>query len=148
LKNENTNELSFGIKSSFLSNRIKLNASVYSKKITDQIIMRDIPLYYGGGKIFLNIGDIEVRGFETDFELALIEKKNIKWIVNGNFFTSSQKVTKLSDNKDITFQSTDRLFPDFVISENGKLGDLRYKYWQTNINAIQNDNINTIEYKG
>jgi TonB-linked SusC/RagA family outer membrane protein len=150
LKNENTNELSFGIKSSFLSNRIKLNASVYSKKITDQIIMRDIPLYYGGGKIFLNIGDIEVRGFETDSELALIEKKNIKWIVNGNFFTSSQKVTKLSDNKDITFQSTDRLFPDFVISENGKLGDITgYKYLGTaNGNAIPNDDVNAIEYKG
>jgi len=35
----------------------------------------------------------------------------------------------LADDQDMVFRSTDMLFPDFIISENGKLGDIYgYKY--------------------
>ncbi|MBN2165600.1 MAG: SusC/RagA family TonB-linked outer membrane protein [Marinilabiliaceae bacterium] len=124
LKHENTRELDVGLKSSVLSGRLKLNASWYTKKIDNQIIQRDIPLYYGGGKIFINMGNIDVKGYEFGFEAALVEKADFSYYLTGNFSASKQKVTKLIDGQDMVFNNVDELFPEFIVKEGEPLGTI------------------------
>jgi TonB-dependent starch-binding outer membrane protein SusC len=124
LKHESTAELNIGLKSSFYSDRLKINASWYSKKIGDQIIQRDIPMYYGGGKIFINMGNIDVKGYEIGIETTPVSTKDIEWCLNGNFSASEQKITKLIDGKDMVFTNNDILFPEFTIKEGSQLGDI------------------------
>jgi TonB-linked SusC/RagA family outer membrane protein len=129
LKHESTNEFDIGFKSAFLNNRLKANAAYFIKKIGNQIILRDIPYYYGGGKIYINMGDIEVKGYEVDVEINPVKQKNMNWTINGNFSSTQQKVTMLADAQDMLFKSDDLLFPTFKIEENGTLGDIYgYRY--------------------
>lgn len=129
LRHENTSEFNLGFKGLFFNERVRLDAAYYSKKIGNQIIMRDIPYYYGAGKIYVNLGDIAVTGYEFDIETTLIEEKNFSWMVKGNFSKSKQKIVKLADHQGINFKSDDLLFPDFSIVENGQLGDIYgYQY--------------------
>jgi outer membrane receptor protein involved in Fe transport len=129
LEHESTKGFDLGFKSTFFNNRLRINAAYFQKKIGNQIIQRDIPYYYGGGKIYLNLGDIEVKGYEFDIETVLLETKNANWVLKGNFLASSQKVTKLVDDEDMVFRSNDMLFPDFIIPEGGTLGNIYgYKY--------------------
>ncbi|MBN1927189.1 MAG: SusC/RagA family TonB-linked outer membrane protein [Prolixibacteraceae bacterium] len=129
LKHENTQELDLGLKSSFFNGRFKLNAAWYTKKIDDQIIQRDIPLYYGGGKIFINLGDIEVKGYEMGFEAVPVQTKDFSCYVKGNFSSSEQVVTRLADGQDMLFYSADVLFPEFIVKEGEALGNIYgYKY--------------------
>ncbi|HNW50006.1 MAG TPA: SusC/RagA family TonB-linked outer membrane protein, partial [Prolixibacteraceae bacterium] len=129
LKHESTKELDFGLKSSFFDHRLDLTAAFFSKKIGDQIVLRDIPYYYGGGKAYINMGDINVHGYELGVEARVVEQKNWGWALQGNFSSSRQKIAKLIDGKDMVYRSTDLLYPDFIIKEGGTLGDIYgYKY--------------------
>ncbi|MFA9392971.1 MAG: SusC/RagA family TonB-linked outer membrane protein [Prolixibacteraceae bacterium] len=129
LKHESTAELDFGLKGSLLNDRLNFSAAWYSKQIGNQIIQRDIPYYYGGGKIFINLGNIAVHGYEFNVDADLLQQKNLSWSLTGNFSASRQKVIKLADGQDLVFDSADRLFPDFIIKESSKLGDIYgYKY--------------------
>jgi TonB-dependent starch-binding outer membrane protein SusC len=150
LRHESTDEFDIGLKSAFFEKRLKFKAACFSKKIGNQIIQRDIPYYYGGGKIYINIGDIDVKGYEFDIEAIPIEQKGLSWTINANFSASKQKVTKLADDQDMVFRSTDILFPDFIISEGGKLGDIYgYKYlgkWTAN--DTQQKDIHYVQQNG
>lgn len=145
LQHESTAETDIGLKSSFFNQRIKLNAAYFFKKIGNQIIQRDIPYYYGGGKAYINLGNIEVKGYEFDIEATPVETKHINWKVKGNFSVSKQKVTKLADNQNMLFKSDDMLFPNFIISQNGSLGDIyAFKYlgkW-----TKEDEDLNDIRY--
>jgi TonB-linked SusC/RagA family outer membrane protein len=124
LKHESTAETDFGIKSSFLKKRIIINTAYYSKKINNLIIQRNIPYYYGGGKQFLNIGEISVKGIDIGVELFPLITKNFTWYIQYNFSTSEQTVTELLEGKSMSFIDYDILVPDFVIEEGEPLGNI------------------------
>jgi len=124
LKHETNTELDLGFKSSFFKDRLKIDVAWYSKKIGNQIILRDIPYYYGGGKMYLNLGDIAVNGYELGIEAIPFHTSTTSWVIQGNLSSSRQKVTRLADGQEMLFNSSDLLFPDFRIKEGGKLGDI------------------------
>lgn len=124
LKHESTKELDFGFKLVALNKRINLNGALYKKQIGNQIIQRNIPDYYGGGNIFVNMGGIAVKGYELEFEAIPVSISDFSWHLIGNFSTSQQKVTELANNEDITFYSEDILFPKFIVKENEPLGNI------------------------
>ena len=124
LKHESTSETDFGLKSSFLKNRIVVSAVYFNKNIENLIIQRTIPSYYGGGKIFLNIGAIAVDGIELGFEIIPIETKSVVWHNQFSFSKSVQSVTRLLDDEDMKFASSDILMPDFLISVGKPIGDI------------------------
>ncbi|MFA9388671.1 MAG: SusC/RagA family TonB-linked outer membrane protein [Prolixibacteraceae bacterium] len=129
LKHERNKEFDLGFKSSLFNRRLNLSGAAYSKKIDNQIVLRDIPYYYGGGQYYVNLGDINVNGLEISVEGRLIERKNANWMVRGNFSQNSQHVTKLADGEDLQFLSDDLLFPSFLIKEGQPLGDIYgYEY--------------------
>ncbi len=124
LKHENTTELDYGIKSSFLNKRIVLNAACYSKINNNLIIQRDIPYYYGGGKQFINIGEISVTGIDIGVELFPVKTKSFTWYMKYNLSTSSQTVTGLFEGKDMSFIDGDILMPEFIIEEGEPMGNI------------------------
>ncbi len=115
LRHESTTETDFGLQTSFFKQRISLSG-VYYKKLTDNmIILRDIPMYYGGGKQYLNIGQVAVEGYELGIELTPVQTTFFTWDLSFNYSTTSQVVKKLAENKDLFFHDRDILFPDFYV---------------------------------
>lgn len=74
--------------------------------------------------MFVNMGNIDIRGYEIGFEAVPVSLNDLQWAINGNISSGTQKVVKLSDNQDMQFKSDDILIPDFIIKENGRLGDI------------------------
>jgi hypothetical protein len=124
LKHESTSEYDFGFKSSFFNKRLILSGAYFVKNIGDQIIQRDIPYYYGGGKMLINMGNIKVEGFEMNAEAIPIHTKNFSFILSGNISASSQLVTKLANGEDMQFYNSDIFFPEFIIKEGEPLGNI------------------------
>lgn len=74
--------------------------------------------------MFLNIGEISVKGFEIGIDMVPVQTKDFTWYLQYNFSTSSQTVTKLSEGKDMQFIEPDPLIPDFIIKEGDPLGNI------------------------
>jgi len=124
LKHESTTEFDIGLKSSLFKNRLKVSAAGYNKQIGNQIIKRNIPYYYGGGEMYLNLGDIEVNGYEIGFEAIPVQRKDLNIYLMGNFSSSKQRVSRIADDQDMIFYTKDELFPEFIVKENEQLGDI------------------------
>jgi TonB-linked SusC/RagA family outer membrane protein len=145
LKHESNTEFNLGLKSAFMSSRLKVNAVFFSKAIGNQIVMRDIPEYYAGGKMFVNLGDVSVKGYEVGFEAYPVVSKDIDLTLAGNFSTSRQTVKSIADHKDMRFISDDLLLPDFIIKEGDVLGNI-YGYKCLGKWTKQDDLANDIKY--
>ncbi len=129
LKHENTRETDLGIKSSFLENRFSLHIVYYMKNIMDIILLRDIPYYYGGGKQYINLGEVAISGYEASLDLVPLKTRFFEWDLLLNYSFSEQVVKKLIEDQDISFTDSDVLFPDFHINEGDPLGNIYgYKY--------------------
>ncbi len=125
LKHESTDELDYGLKSSFIDKRIIINATYYIKNINNLIIQRQIPYYYGGGMQYLNIGKIGVNGSELSIEAIPIKTSNFSWYIKLDFSNSRQIVKKVMDDKPMVFSNNgDILMPEFIIKEGQPLGDI------------------------
>lgn len=125
LKHENTDELDYGIKTSLFDKRILINAVYYIKQISNLIVQRQIPDFYGGGEQFVNIGEIGVNGMEFGIEANPIKTENFSWLFKFNFSTSKQIVKKVLDDKTMVFGNNgDVLMPEFIIKEGQPLGDI------------------------
>ncbi|UCH14061.1 MAG: SusC/RagA family TonB-linked outer membrane protein [Bacteroidales bacterium] len=129
LKHEEINEINFGIRTSLFNQRLKLEGSYFNKVNSDLIINREIPLHYGGGHLFLNIGKLENKGIDLGMELIPVKTLNFLWYSRANISFNNQKIRQLDIQDTILLTSTDILFPDFIISRNGNLGNIYlYKY--------------------
>lgn len=129
LKPEKVHEINFGAKWSFFNERLLLSADYYRKINKDLLIKRTIPLYYGGGFFFQNIGEMKNSGLELGIEAIILESSNTYLSTKAGFSTNKQYITHLYDGVPITFNNTDILIPDFIAAENEPLGAITgYKY--------------------
>jgi TonB-dependent starch-binding outer membrane protein SusC len=126
LKHESTDELDYGIKSSFFDKRFSINVVTYTKSINNLILQRQIPFYYGGGMLFLNIGEISVNGQELNMEADLVKTVNFSWHLKFSFSSSHQIVKKVLDDRPMVFSSPtgDILGPEYIIKEGQSFGDI------------------------
>lgn len=129
LRHESTTETDYGLQTAFLNQRISLSGVYYSKLIDDLIMLRDIPEYYGGGKQYLNIGQLVVNGYEIGIDLIPVQSALFTWDLSYNFSSTNQHIKRLSEHKDLLFVDGDILFPDFVVREGEVLGNIYgYRY--------------------
>jgi TonB-dependent starch-binding outer membrane protein SusC len=124
ITHEKVTEANYGIDIDLLNNRVKLSADYYQKKNSNLLVQRSIPLYYGGGTIFENIGEMKNSGLELSLEIVPFDKKNLYWSSRAGFSTNHQLITKLFDGQSINFNNTDILYPDFYARENETLGSI------------------------
>ena len=100
LKPEKLTETEVGIDSRFF-NRLNLNVSLYKKITTDLITTQTLDNSTGSTNTLVNIGDIENRGVEVDFDLDIFKNNEIggfKFNIAGVFNAYESTVTKLSAN--------------------------------------------------
>jgi hypothetical protein len=142
LKQEIINEYNAGTNISLFNNRVHFTADWYIKNSTNLIIMRDIPLYYGGGRMFINIGKLQNSGKEFSLEADVINTKKFAWLTSFAISTNKQRVINIGDQNQLNYYNSDILVPEFEVKANEEVGVIKgYKYegqWNDSDAAIQN----------
>jgi TonB-dependent starch-binding outer membrane protein SusC len=129
LRPERVVEINVGLNFSLFKDRLKFSADYYRKKNTNLLIKRTIPLYYGGGTIYQNIGEMENKGLELSLDATPFNNASFYLNTRLGFSTNNQTITKLYNKEPINFNNTDILIPDFIAKENEPLGTITgYKY--------------------
>lgn len=138
-----------GTEISFFKKRLNLQANYYVKANKNLILQRDIPYYYGGGRIYINIAEMGIHGFEFKLEGTPILNSDWQWYSRFNFSTFREQVNKL-DGQDKYFYNDNILIPDFVIREKAPLGNfLGYKYLgKVKRGTVQSDYPNVVFSNG
>ncbi len=149
LTHEKVTEQNYGTEIAFLKNRLIISADYFVKYNSDLLIQRSIPLYYGGGVFYQNIGVMKNSGVEVSLEITPVDKPDFTWMTRAGYSSNHQFITKLYKGEPISFNHTDILYPDFYAEENKSLGSITgYSYQGVWDDSIHSDQINGfIKYK-
>jgi outer membrane receptor protein involved in Fe transport len=129
MKPEIINEYNLGVNMGFLNKRIRFTADYYYKISNDLIMIRDIPYYYGGGRIALNIGKITNQGEEFSLDIDVFSRADFLWSSSFALSTNRLQVKKIGEETQLEFYNSDILIPQFEVKENEDLGVIKgYKY--------------------
>jgi TonB-dependent starch-binding outer membrane protein SusC len=128
-KPEIIDEYNLGFNIGLWNKRIQITADKYYKISKNLIIIRDIPIYYGGGRIMMNIGKIINQGTEINLEMDAIYTTSFLWTMGFSISTNKLLVKKIGEEKQLMFYNNDVLIPTFEVKENEDLGVIKgYKY--------------------
>lgn len=108
LKWETTTTSNIGLDFSFLNNRISGSADFYNKKTKD--LLSQVPVAPGANFVNLltiNVGNMEVKGFEFTLNTTPIKKQNFSWDFGFNISYNKSTITKLLQNEDPNFKGID-----------------------------------------
>ena len=97
-------EVELGIDLKAFDNRFGLEASVYSKKATDQILDKRLDPASGFTITAINAGKLETKGIELGFNVNPIRQESFNWDFKLNFDAYESTVTELPGGE------TDQLF--------------------------------------
>ncbi len=95
LKPEQTTGEEIGADLGFLHDKLILNATIYQKATTNQILPVSISAATGYGSAVVNSGEVRNRGLEIAATMTPIEKPDFRWNVVVNWSKNSNKVMSL-----------------------------------------------------
>jgi len=95
IKEERVKEFEIGTDLRFLSNRISLGFTYYSRVTEDALLPVTLPASTGYVQTVDNVAEIENSGLELDLSATIVRNENITWKVGANFSTNKNIVTKL-----------------------------------------------------
>jgi TonB-linked SusC/RagA family outer membrane protein len=95
LKPERSEGIEFGLEMQFFNGRLGIDASRYSKTVSDQIVSQR--LSYGTGFILglLNGGTFTNSGYELQLKATPVKAKDFNWDIVANFTTQTTSVKNL-----------------------------------------------------
>lgn len=98
LSPERVQELEIGLDTR-LFNSLNFNVSLYQKSTTDLITNRTLDSSTGFRSTFVNIGEVETKGVEVDYDLNLLRESEagIGFNLAGNFTANETIVTDLAE---------------------------------------------------
>ncbi len=108
LKWETTTTSNIGLDFSFFKNRISGSADFYMKKTKD--LLSQVPVAPGANFVNLltiNVGNMEVKGFEFTLNTTPVRNENITWDLGFNYTYNTSKITNLLSNQDPNFKGID-----------------------------------------
>ncbi|WP_300435504.1 SusC/RagA family TonB-linked outer membrane protein [Christiangramia sp.] len=100
LSPEFTTSKEAGIEFGFFKNRFTGNVTVYQTNSTDQIIPVNISLASGASSRIINIGEVENRGLEVDFNARILQTDDFSWKIGGNYSGFKSEVKSLAEGVD------------------------------------------------
>ena len=101
LRPENINTKEIGIESAFWNNRIRLDAALYSKKTTDQIMQIEVPRSSGYSYEYINAGRVDNKGVEISLGVDIFKNDNgFNWTSTINWAKDKSTVVELADGLD------------------------------------------------
>jgi TonB-linked SusC/RagA family outer membrane protein len=132
MKPEIITESNIGANMSLFNNRVRLSADHYTKTSKNLIMIRNIPYYYGGGRMMINIAEVSNTGTELNMEIDIVSTKNVTWSTSFAISTNQLKVKEIGEEDQLEFYNDDALIPQFEIKENEELGVIMgYQYLGT-----------------
>lgn len=97
LKPEKSTSTEIGAELQFLKNRISLDATVYQKTTTNQILQIGMSTASGYGNRFINAGSVGNKGIELSLNATAVQNKNFSWRLLANLAMNRNKVNSLAD---------------------------------------------------
>ncbi len=97
LKPEQTTGEEVGVDLGLFDNRVGLNATVYQKSTTNQILPVSISGATGYTQHVVNSGEVRNRGIELAATIRPIERPTFRWDVVANWSKNTNKVLSLSN---------------------------------------------------
>jgi len=129
MKPEIIEESNAGATLGLFNNRIRISGDYYVKTSKDLIIIRDIPLYYGGGRMMINIAKVSNEGREMNLDLNIADTKNVKWTTTFGISTNKLRINDIGEEDQLEFYNDDLLIPQFEIKKDEELGVIMgYQY--------------------
>src|SRR6266511_3562968 len=95
LKPEQTTGQELGADLGFFRDRLILNATIYQKNTTDQILPVSISASTGYSSYVVNSGEVRNRGIELAATMTPIQRPDLRWNVVVNWSKNSNKVLSL-----------------------------------------------------
>ena len=100
LKWETNAELNLGLDFGILQNKISGSVEYFRKNTYDLLGEYSVPVPpYAVGRIFANVGQIQVNGFEAMVQYYPVRTPNFDWKTSVVFNTFEQKVVRLSNEE-------------------------------------------------
>lgn len=100
LKPEFTTSYEVGVNLGLLKNRITIDAAYFNQVSVNQIINVSIPATTGFVERTANVGKMTNKGIELLVNAQVINKKNFRWDVSGNFTRIRNKVVETFEGLD------------------------------------------------
>ncbi|MFV0590566.1 MAG: SusC/RagA family TonB-linked outer membrane protein [Draconibacterium sp.] len=92
---EKTTALNFGIDFAILKNRLSGTIDLYNSNTTDLLLDRAVPIFNGFTSVLDNIGKVNNKGIELQFNSSNIVHGNFQWASNLNFWLNRNKIISL-----------------------------------------------------
>lgn len=100
LKWEENREINIGLDYGFLNDKISGSIDVFQKNTYDLLGEYSVPVPPNPvGRIWANVGEIEVKGLDFNILYYPIRNRNFEWKTSMVFSTYKQKVVSLSNDK-------------------------------------------------
>ncbi len=101
LRPEITQEVEAGFEASLFNDRIHLGVNVYQSNTKDQTIPADISRATGYASAYINAGELQTQGIETDLRLTPVLKLgDFDWNVTVNYTYNTSKVLAIMEGLD------------------------------------------------
>ena len=97
LKWETTTSYNIGLSSGFFHNRLTVTLDGYYKKTSDLLLNVPVEQVTGFDTVLRNVGSVTNQGIELEVGGVLIDKKDLKWNLNGNIAHNRNEVTSLGN---------------------------------------------------
>jgi hypothetical protein len=130
LRPEITKEFEAGVEMSFIRNRFHLNLNGYQSRTKDQTIPATISYATGYGSAFINAGELQTQGIETDFKLTpLLNFGDFDWNLTINYTYQTSKVlsilpgldqlaiTDVNNTGSVSYAVVGQQFPSILVSD-------------------------------
>ena len=109
LQFETSEQTNIGLDYGLFGGTLTGSINYYNKRTADLLLSFNSPSNFVGVRNFLaNVGEVENKGFEFDFNLRAVSSKNFSLDFYGNFATNENTIISLSND---TFQTPDEGIP-------------------------------------
>ena len=92
---EKSSNMNVGFESRFANNRVGLDFDYFTRKVSDLLYNRPLPMSSGAPSIPQNIGDMTNKGFEVTLNLTPVKTKDFVWDINLNGTHYSNQIDSL-----------------------------------------------------
>jgi hypothetical protein len=117
-------ELEAGIELGFFDHRVGLDVSVYKQRSTNDIVPATIPMSSGFSSTWINVGEMQNKGFEILLNARPVRKTFI-WDLQLNYAQNRSKVINISDEAEI-----DRYEPDYWTYGQSRTRRAFIQFWE------------------
>lgn len=135
LKPERTKAWELGTELRFIHNRLSLDATFYKTNTVNQLIFIGLPQPSGFNTQYVNVGDIENKGFELMLKGTPVKSENFSWNASFNFSLNRNEMISLLPGIESASLTTATTFASLLIKPGGSYGDLFGSIWEKNENG-------------